>query len=96
MTIYAVSFKYMQNLNEHYEVDADPVYSEPELICTCECTDEDEAYRFARGQDPWGFPSCDPSCDVDVDPVKFISTTHYDAAAVKQQLTEMDAIVASW
>lgn len=90
-TIYAVSHKYIQNLDEVYEAGAEAVYDTPELAYTCECTDLNEVLafnRFLEGE------QCEPGLDLVVEPVSYKAPTHYNREQVKSQLMRTFATLA--
>ena len=90
-TIFAVHHKYIQNLNDVYEHNAKPIYSDPELSYTCECKDLYEVLafnRFLEGE------ACDPGLDLEVEQVTFRAAMHYDRDAVKLQMMRTFATIA--
>ena len=89
--IYAVSHKYIQNLDEVFEADVSPIFGTPELRYTCECSDLDEVIAFNRFL---GGEFCDPDQDIVVEPVNYNAPTHYDREQVKSQLTRTFACLS--
>lgn len=91
MAYYAVFEKYIQNLDEVYDLDAKPIFSEPILAFTCECIDQDEVIAFNRflyGED------CDPCLDIEIEQVSVKAPLHYDRDSVKAQLMKTFAVLA--
>ena len=88
---FAVYEKYIQNLDDVFEDDADPIFFNPELAYTCECTDEAEVIAFNRFL--YG-NYCDPSFVIEVVKVSSQAQKHFCRAEVKSQLMKTFAILA--